>query len=146
MGLPPLPMLCASSRHGKPLQPSGGTPGLGEDPEGQRQPSPAASGGLPGRAWAAAGADLHPALPGKAGGESGGGPGLAACGLRAGPAALPHLPAGGAGLQHHPGHTLVHLAVFLSGSSPAPSHGGVGKGGWCLLGWGWGNFRTKGHQ
>lgn len=44
---------------------------------------------------------------------------MAACGLRAGQAALPHLPGGGAGLQHHPDHPVVHLAVFLSGYGPA---------------------------
>lgn len=39
--------------------------------------------------------------------------GVAAGGLCAGRAALQGLPAGHAGLQHHPWHTLVRLAVRL---------------------------------
>lgn len=117
-GFPPLPMLCPFSRRGEPLQPFERTPGLGEDPKGPRQPPTTTAGGLPGSVRAAAGAVLHQAFPGEEGREPRGGPGMAACGLRAGRAALPHLPGGGAGLQHHPGYSVVHLAVFLSRHSP----------------------------
>lgn len=123
-GLPPLPTLCPSCRHGKPLQPLGRTRAPGEVPAGQRQPPAATTGGLPGRAGAAAGAGRHPPLPGETRGEPRGGPGLAARGLRAGQAAIPRLPAGGAGLQRHAAHALVHLAVFLRGG--AQRRGGAG--------------------
>lgn len=52
---------------------------------------------------------------------------MAARGLCAGQAALPRLPGGDAGLQHHPGHSLVHLAVLLSGYGPAGVLGGGGS-------------------
>lgn len=132
LGLPALPTRCPSSRHGEPLQPSGRTSGLGGDPEGQGQPPARAPGGLAGHVRSAAGAVLRQAPPGEAGGGPRGGPGLAARGLCAGQAALPHLPAGGAGLWCHAGRPLVHLAVFLRGCGPAgqghedPGEDGVG--------------------